>query len=84
MDVDDDLDVLNEKLRESLPFAVVGCEEPLLINGKKILARKNPWGLVEIENEAHCDFSKLRHLLTWYAVRGEEPQRGTVPAEPRA
>lgn len=52
------------QLIESMPFAVIGSEEKYdngsgsLVNG-----RRYPWGLVEVENDLHCDFRKLRSLL---------------------
>lgn len=57
-----------KKLIEVMPFAVVGLEEEVeveLASGSKgfARARKFPWGIVEVENEEHCDFRKLRSLL---------------------
>ena len=82
-----------------LPFAVIGSREEVEVGGKKVRARKYPWGTVEgtavhththvyirtcfdlvslslslslfppslslfaVENEAHCDFTKLREML---------------------
>ena len=28
-----------------------------------VRGREYPWGVVEIENEQHCDFVKLREML---------------------
>ena len=28
-----------------------------------VRARRYPWGIVEVENEDHCDFVKLREAL---------------------
>ncbi|CEP60680.1 septin CDC12 LALA0_S01e16512g [Lachancea lanzarotensis] len=52
------------QLIESMPFAVVGSETKF-DNGQGTLvpARKYPWGIVEVENDNHCDFRKLRSLL---------------------
>ena len=33
------------------------------MNGKKILARKTKWGVIEVENQAHCEFVNLRNML---------------------
>jgi septin 7 len=33
------------------------------VGGKKVRGRQYPWGIIEVENEAHCDFVKLRHML---------------------
>ncbi|XBW36814.1 hypothetical protein QEN19_002391 [Hanseniaspora menglaensis] len=52
-----------KQLIESMPFAIIGSEEQYELNGNKVYGRKYPWGLIEVENEAHCDFRKLRSLL---------------------
>lgn len=54
---------LNRKMNDQVPFAVVGSREELVVNGHKVRARQYPWGTVEVENEAHCDFVKLREML---------------------
>jgi septin 7 len=46
-----------------MPFGVVGASDVFELNGKKVRGRKYPWGLINIENEEHCDFIKLRQLL---------------------
>ncbi|KAM4650775.1 neuronal-specific septin-3 isoform 1-T1 [Discoglossus pictus] len=63
---DDDLEdkTENDKIRqESMPFAVVGSDKEYQVNGKRVLGRKTPWGIVEVENLAHCEFSLLRDFL---------------------
>ena len=50
-------------MNDHMPFAVVGSREELVINNQKVRAREYPWGVVEVENEAHCDFVKLREML---------------------
>lgn len=60
---DDTVADLNIKMNEQLPFAVVGSRDEIVINGVKVRARKYPWGTVEVENESHCDFVKLREML---------------------
>lgn len=52
-----------KQLIESMPFAVIGAEEEFEIGGKMIKGRRYPWGFVEVENDQHCDFRKLRSLL---------------------
>ncbi|CCK68863.1 septin CDC12 KNAG_0B04280 [Huiozyma naganishii CBS 8797] len=52
------------QLIESMPFAIVGSEKKFDDGkGTMVAARKYPWGLVEVENDEHCDFRKLRSLL---------------------
>ena len=50
-------------IASSLPFAVIGSNAIIENNGKRLRARSYPWGMVEIENEEHCDFNKLRNML---------------------
>lgn len=44
-----------------MPFAVVGSETT--VGPNKVLGREYPWGVIEVENESHCDFVKLRYML---------------------
>ena len=46
-----------------MPFAVVGANAMVDVRGKKIRGRLYPWGVIEVENPAHCDFVKLRTML---------------------
>nr|XP_020452683.1 neuronal-specific septin-3-like isoform X2 [Monopterus albus] len=55
--------VINDKIREMIPFAVVGSDQEYQVNGKRILGRKTKWGTIEVENIAHCEFAYLRDLL---------------------
>ncbi|KTF74437.1 hypothetical protein cypCar_00043592 [Cyprinus carpio] len=50
-------------LQGHLPFAVVGSTEEVNIGSKMVKARQYPWGVVQVENESHCDFVKLREML---------------------
>lgn len=54
---------INNKMNEQIPFAVVGSREEIVAGGQRIRARKYPWGVVEVENETHCDFVKLREMI---------------------
>nr|XP_060642394.1 septin-9-like isoform X1 [Anolis sagrei ordinatus] len=65
VDFDEDPDdrLLNDKIREKIPFAVVGADKEHQVNGKKVLGRKTKWGIIEVENPAHCEFPLLRDLL---------------------
>ncbi|TKS68066.1 Neuronal-specific septin-3 [Collichthys lucidus] len=53
----------NDKIREAMPFAVVGSDKEYQVNGKRVLGRKTPWGIVEVENPNHCEFAQLRDFL---------------------
>ncbi|XP_053550520.1 septin-12 isoform X2 [Bombina bombina] len=63
LDEDPSDTLFNDKIREKIPFAVVGTDEEHQVNGKKVLGRKTKWGIVEVENTAHCEFANLRDLL---------------------
>ncbi|GAV00717.1 hypothetical protein RvY_11524-2 [Ramazzottius varieornatus] len=54
---------LNRRLNADAPFAVVGSSEVHDVAGHKARARMYPWGIVDIENEAHCDFTRFREAL---------------------
>ncbi|KAG8905994.1 cell division control protein [Tulasnella sp. 403] len=55
---------LNEQIRNIIPFAVVGSERNVLIDGKPVRGRKNRWGVINVEDETHCEFVHLRNFLT--------------------
>ncbi|KAG1116650.1 hypothetical protein G6F42_013640 [Rhizopus arrhizus] len=47
-----------------IPFAVVGSDKEFEIEGgRRVRGRKYPWGVIEVDNEEHCDFVKLRQML---------------------
>src|SRR5438309_2288894 len=47
-----------------VPFAVVGSNQEFTNEeGRKVRGRKYPWGIIEVDNEEHCDFVKLRQML---------------------
>lgn len=48
----------------ALPFAVIGSTQDVVTrDGRKVKGREYSWGVAEVENDAHCDFKKLRSLL---------------------
>ncbi|KAJ3118367.1 hypothetical protein HDU96_002209 [Phlyctochytrium bullatum] len=53
----------NKEIIARIPFAVVGSDKEVEVNGKKVRGRKYPWGVIEVDNEDHCDFVKLRQML---------------------
>ncbi|KAK7096753.1 septin-11-like isoform X2 [Littorina saxatilis] len=53
----------NNSMNTHLPFAVVGSNDEVKIGNKMVKARQYPWGTVQVENENHCDFVKLREML---------------------
>lgn len=60
---DEEFKKQDEKLKASLPFAIVGANTIQQIGGRKVRGRQYPWGLVDIENPLHSDFSFLRRFL---------------------
>ena len=54
---------LNSSMNVHLPFAVVGSLDEVKLGNKMVKARQYPWGTVQVENENHCDFVKLREML---------------------
>ncbi|KAF0545629.1 Septin [Gigaspora margarita] len=53
----------NSELRALLPFAIVGSEEEIVVNGRTVRGRQYPWGVVEVDNPQHSDFARLRSAL---------------------
>lgn len=53
----------NSSMNGHLPFAVIGSTEFFRVGNKMMRARQYPWGTVQVENEAHCDYVKLREML---------------------
>jgi septin 7 len=54
----------NHEIMSKVPFAVVGANtEVSTPEGRKVRGRKYPWGIIEVDNEDHCDFAKLRQML---------------------
>lgn len=53
----------NRELRSLLPFAIVGAEEEIMINGEAIRGRRYPWGIVDVDNPEHSDFGRLRSAI---------------------
>ncbi|KAG6868326.1 hypothetical protein C0993_004935 [Termitomyces sp. T159_Od127] len=53
----------NSELRALLPFAIIGSEEEIEIDGAPVRARIYPWGIAEVDNPKHSDFSRLRSAL---------------------
>ncbi|KAJ5104907.1 hypothetical protein NUU61_002254 [Penicillium alfredii] len=62
---EDDEDTVEEnaELRGLMPFAIVGSEDFVEIENRKVRARQYPWGVVEVENPRHSDFLAIRSAL---------------------
>ncbi|EEH35859.1 cell division control protein [Paracoccidioides lutzii Pb01] len=54
----------NQEIMSKVPFAVVGANSEVTSSeGGKVRGRRYPWGVIEVDNEEHCDFVKLRQML---------------------
>ncbi|KAG6851195.1 hypothetical protein H0H93_015205 [Arthromyces matolae] len=54
----------HEEIASKIPFAVVGSDKIVTTpDGRQVRGRVYPWGVVEVDNEEHCDFVKLRQML---------------------
>ncbi|KAJ3230325.1 cell division control protein [Chytriomyces hyalinus] len=51
-------------VRDVIPFAVVGSERNVVVDGKAVRGRRTRWGVINVENEDHCEFVALRNFLT--------------------
>ncbi|KAG8306153.1 Septin-4 [Homalodisca vitripennis] len=62
-DEDEEFKQQDRELKACVPFAVVGSNTVIEVGGCKVRGRQYPWGVVEVENPKHSDFSKLRNML---------------------
>ncbi|KAI1757283.1 Septin-domain-containing protein [Xylaria castorea] len=54
----------NNEIMSKVPFAVVGSNDEVTnADGRQVRGRRYPWGVIEVDNEEHCDFVKLRQML---------------------
>lgn len=60
---DDEMGVEQKEFKRRWPFAVVGSNTVVEVNGRRFRGRKYPWGVVDIENMEHCDFLALRNMI---------------------
>ncbi|KXN71164.1 cell division/GTP binding protein, partial [Conidiobolus coronatus NRRL 28638] len=62
---DDEYDIeLNDKIRALIPFSVIGSEQLIEVNGEMVRGRKNRWGVINVEDPTHSEFTHLREFLT--------------------
>jgi len=54
---------LNQNIMAMIPFAIIGSDRTVLIDGKQVRGRKNRWGVINVEDENHCEFIHLRNFL---------------------
>merc|ERR1712093_782910 len=61
---DEEERALNAQIKNIIPFAVVGSEKSIIVGGKQVRGRQNRWGVINVEDENHCEFVYLRNFLT--------------------
>lgn len=54
----------NSSIKDLIPFAVVGSENSIVVGGRSVRGRQNRWGVINVEDENHCEFVSLRNFLT--------------------
>ncbi|KAG0671395.1 cell division control protein [Kluyveromyces marxianus] len=54
---------LNKSIRSIIPFAVVGSEKEITVNGELVRGRKTRWGAINVEDIKQCEFVYLREFL---------------------
>ncbi|KAF5914653.1 hypothetical protein HPG69_005150, partial [Diceros bicornis minor] len=54
---------MNNSNKGHLPFAVVGSTDEVKVGKRMVRGRQYPWGVLQVENENHSDFVKLRDIL---------------------
>ncbi|KAI9273665.1 Septin-domain-containing protein [Sporodiniella umbellata] len=62
---EDDEDTVeeNSELRRLLPFSIIGSDEEIIVQGRRVRGRQYPWGSVEVDNPRHSDFGRLKSAL---------------------
>jgi len=60
---DDEERQRNSAINDMVPFAVVGSEKNITVNGRQVRGRLNRWGVINVEDENHCEFVALRNFL---------------------
>ncbi|KAI6030975.1 Septin-domain-containing protein [Pisolithus marmoratus] len=55
----------NSELRALLPFAIIGSEEALEVEGQSIRARRYPWGISKINNPERSNSLQLSFHLSY-------------------
>lgn len=70
---DETITMINASRNGHLPFAVVGSMVGLEVGNKMVKALLSPYGVVQVENESHCDFVKLQEMLI--CTNREDPHK---------
>ena len=67
---DDEQDAaLNESIQDLIPFAVVGSEKTIIVDGKSVRGRQNRWGVINGTRVDHVSvFSVFRSCNSWRLI----------------
>ncbi|XP_006889706.1 PREDICTED: septin-14-like [Elephantulus edwardii] len=80
--VDDDVTAqTNSLMKAQLPFAVVGSVEEVKVGRRTVRGRQYPWGVLQVDNENHCDFVRLRDMLLCTNMEDLKEQTHTLHYE---
>lgn len=55
--------------QESMPFAVVGSDKEYQVNGKRVLGRKTPWGIIEGNSVRRLEVAFQRAAINHQEVK---------------
>ena len=61
---DEETILATKEILSKVPFAIVGSTTEIqTADGRTVRGRQYPWGVIEVDNEDHNDFVRLRQLL---------------------
>lgn len=63
VDYDNEGVAANKIVSDLIPFAVVGSEKAVTVDGKTFPGRQLGWGVINVEDRSHCEFAHLRDFL---------------------
>ncbi|PWA00211.1 hypothetical protein BB558_001092 [Smittium angustum] len=81
IDTFDDPETMSEtkEILSRIPFAVIGSEETIArSDGIMVRGRRYPWGIIEVDNDKHNDFSRLRKMLIFSHMEDLKDYTDTV------
>lgn len=62
-DEDEEFKRKDKEIKKAYPFAVIGGNSTIEVDGKRVQGRVYPWGIVEAENPEYSDVTLLRQFL---------------------
>jgi septin family protein len=62
-DEDEEYRARDKEMKDAWPFAVIGANAMVEVNGRRVRGRVYPWGIVEADNPTHSDFLKLQQFI---------------------